>query len=64
VAEAAYRVELTATFLQRLDGVDAFLAVADAAPAFDRLVTELRETVIRTLGRFPLIGRRYLDDPP
>lgn len=64
MAEGAYRIELTASFLQRLDGVDAFLSVADAAPAFDLLVTELRETVIRTLGRFPLIGRRYLDDPP
>ncbi len=64
MAEGAYRVELTASFLQRLDGVEAFLAEADAAPAFDRLVTELRETVVPTLGRFPLIGRRYLDDPP
>ncbi len=64
MAEAAYRVELTANFLQRLDGVEAFLAEADAGPAFDRLVAELRETVIPNLGRFPLIGRRYLDDPP
>lgn len=64
MAEAAYRIELTATFLQRLDGVEAFLAEADAVPAFDRLVAELRESVIPTLGRFPLIGRRYLDEPP
>lgn len=64
MAEAAYRVELTASFLERLDGVEAFLAEADAGPAFDQLVAELRETVMPNLGRFPRIGRSYLDDPP
>lgn len=59
-----YRVELTASFLERLDVIEAFLAEADAAFAFDRLLAELRATVIPNLARFPRIGRRYLDHPP
>ncbi len=59
-----YRVELTASFLERLDSIEAFLAEADAAFAFDALLDELRSTVIPNLRRFPRIGRRYLDHPP
>ena len=59
-----YRVELTASFLERLDSIEAFLAEADAAFAFDALLDELRSTVIPNLRRFPRIGRRYLDQPP
>jgi len=64
VAETAYRVELTASFLERLDAIEAFLTEADAAFAFDDLLAELRATVIPNLARFPRIGRRYLDNPP
>ena len=64
VAEQVYRVELTASFLERLDGIEAFLTEADAAFAFDELLAELRATVIPNLARFPRIGRRYLDNPP
>jgi plasmid stabilization system protein ParE len=65
VAEgAAYRVELTASFLARLDAIEAFLTEADAAFAFDDLLAELRTTVIPNLGRFPRMGRRYLDHVP
>ncbi len=64
VAEGVYRVELTASFLQRLDAIEAFLVEADAAFAYDRLLAELREIVVPNLRRFPLIGRRYLDQPP
>ena len=62
--EALYRVELTASFLERLESIEVFLAEADAAFAFDRLLTELRATVIPNLARFPRIGRRYLDNAP
>ena len=62
--ESPYKVELTATFLARLDSIEAFLAEADAAFAFDDLLARLRDTVIPNLRRFPKIGRRYLDDPP
>lgn len=62
--EDRYRVELTASFLERLDAIEAFLTEADAAFAFDDLLAELRATVIRNLARFPRIGRRYLDNPP
>ncbi len=64
MAEALYRVELTTSFLERLDAIDTFLAEADAAFAFDRLLAELRATVIPNLARFPRIGRRYLGNPP
>jgi plasmid stabilization system protein ParE len=64
VADPLYRVELTASFLQRLDAIEAFLVEADAGSAFDDLLTELRATVIPNLRRFPRIGRRYLANPP
>jgi hypothetical protein len=40
VAEDLYRVELTASFLERLDAIEAFLTEADAAFAFDDLLAE------------------------
>lgn len=64
MAEALRRVELTASFLERLDAIEAFLTEADAAFAFDDLLAELRGTVIPNLRRFPRMGRRYLDHPP
>ena len=64
VADKLYRVELTASFLERLDATLAFLLEADAGFAFDSLLAELRATVIPNLRRFPRIGRRYLANPP
>lgn len=64
MAEDVHRVELTASFLERLDAIETFLAEADAGFAFDRLLVALRATVIPNLARFPRIGRRYLDNPP
>ncbi len=64
MAEPLYRVELTASFLQRLDSIEAFLVEADASFALDDLLAELRATVIPNLRRFPRIGRRYLANPP
>lgn len=64
VADPLDRVELTATFLDRLDAIEAFLVEANAAFAFDDLLGELRATVIPNLRRFPRIGRRYLAHPP
>ena len=64
MTEDVCRVELTASFLDRLDAIEAFLTEADAAFAFDDLLAELRATVIPNLARFPRIGRRYLANPP
>jgi len=64
VAERLHRVELTASFLECLDAVEAFLLEADAGFAFDALLAELRAAVIPNLSRFPRIGRCYLDNPP
>jgi plasmid stabilization system protein ParE len=64
VAEDIFRVELTASFLERLDAIEAFFSEADAGFAFDKLIAELRATVVPNLARFPRIGRRYLQNPP
>ena len=64
MADKRYRVELTASFLERLDAIEAFLLQSDAGFAFDALLAELRATVIPNLRRFPCIGRRYLASPP
>ena len=64
MADQLYRVELTASFLERLDAIEAFLVEAQASFAFDDLLAELRSTVIPNLRRFPRMGRRYLVNPP
>jgi plasmid stabilization system protein ParE len=64
VAEPRVHVELTASFIERLESIEAFLAEADAFQAYDKLLDGLRRTVIPNLRRFPRIGRRYLDKPP
>jgi plasmid stabilization system protein ParE len=64
VAEQLYRVELAASFLERLESIEAFLVEADAGFAFDDLLAEIRATVIPNLRRFPRIGRCYLANPP
>lgn len=62
--DPAYRVELTASLLERLESIEVFLREADAPDAFDALLAALRDTVIPNLRRFPRMGRRYLDQPP
>ena len=64
MADPAYRVELTASFLERLESIEAFLREADATHAYDALLAALRDTAIPSLRRFPRMGRRYLDQPP
>ncbi len=64
MADKLYRAKLTASFLERLDAIEALMVEADAAFAFDTLLAELRVTVIPNLRRFPRIGRRYLANPP
>lgn len=64
MAERLFRVELTASFVERLEAIEAFLTEADASPAFDTLLAELRETVIPNLRRFPRMGRPYLSHAP
>lgn len=64
MAERLLRVELTASFLERLASIEAFLTEADAAFAYDDLLAGLRDTVVPNLARFPRIGKRYLDQPP
>ena len=59
-----FRVELTSSFLDRLEAIEAFLTGTGAPRAYDALLDELRATVIPNLRRFPRIGCRYLDRPP
>jgi plasmid stabilization system protein ParE len=64
VAEPRIQVELTASFFERLESIEDFLAEADASQAYDKLLDGLRRTVIPNLRRFPRLRRRYLDQPP
>jgi plasmid stabilization system protein ParE len=59
-----HQVELSASFLERLYAIEAFLTEANAAFAFDALLAEIRATVIPNLRRFPRMGRPYLANPP
>ncbi len=64
VPEKISKVEVTASFLARLDSIEKFLAEVDALSAFDKLVARLQTTVIPNLRRFPRMGRPYLEEPP
>ncbi len=64
MADKRVRVELTASFLERLYSIESFLGEADTQAAYDELLAALREQIIPNLRRFPRIGRRYLDRPP
>ena len=64
MAEPRIQVELSASFIERLESIETFLAQADAPQAYDTLLDGLRRTVIPNLRRFPRIGRSYLDQPP
>jgi plasmid stabilization system protein ParE len=64
VADRHARVDLTASFIERLESIEAFLSDARAPQAYDKLLDDLRRIVIPNLRRFPRIGRRYLDHPP
>ena len=64
MAEPRIQVELTASFIERLESIEAFLTDAGAPQAYDKLLDDLRRTVIPNLRRFTRIGRRYLDHPP
>lgn len=64
MAEPRVQVQLTTSFVERLESIEAFLAEADAPQAYEKLLDGLRRTVIPNLRRFPRIGRRYLDQPP
>ena len=64
MAELRIQVELTASFIERLESIETFLAEADAPQAYDKLLDGRGRTVIPNLRRFPRIGRSYLDQPP
>ena len=64
MAEPRVQVELTTSFIERPESIEAFLSQAGAPQAYDKLLDGLRRTVIPNLRRFPRIGRRYLDKPP
>ena len=64
MADPHTRVELTASFIERLESIEAFLMDAGAPQAYAKLLDGLRRTVVPNLRRFPRIGRPYLDHPP
>jgi hypothetical protein len=64
MADKLHKVQLSESFLERLNAIEAFLNEVEAHFAFDELLADLRASVIPNLQRFPAIGRRYLDHPP
>ena len=64
MSEKLFRLELTASFLDRLDAIETFWVQAEADHAIDDLLAGLRATVIPNLKRFPRMGRHYLAHPP
>ena len=64
MSDQLHQVKLTASFLERLNSIEAFLGEANAEFAFDALLANIRTTVIPNLRRFPRIGRPYLANPP
>jgi hypothetical protein len=64
MSDQLHQLELTASFLEGLNSVEALLGAANAEFAFDALVANLRTTVIPNLRRFPRMGRPYLANPP
>ncbi|MCO8249041.1 type II toxin-antitoxin system RelE/ParE family toxin [Comamonas thiooxydans] len=64
MTKALYRVAVTDNFLVQLDATETFLAETVAGVADDNLLASLRRAVVPNLARFPLMGRRYLDQPP
>lgn len=63
-AERKVRVHLTANFEANLKIVEAFLDEADAPQAYEDLLTELSESVLPNLERFPRLGRPFLNRGP
>ncbi|MDH0365119.1 type II toxin-antitoxin system RelE/ParE family toxin [Comamonas aquatica] len=60
---AKHTVKLTANFERNLEELEAFLVEAGASHAFDALLDELTDTVIRNLESFPGMGRMFLNRP-
>ncbi len=57
-------VKFTANFERNLEGIEPFLAEAEAPHAFDGLLDELLATVIPNLEHFPEMGRPFLARQP
>lgn len=57
------KVQLARNFEANLEAVELFLAENGNAEAFDSLLTNLAETVIPNLERFPAMGRPVLERP-
>jgi hypothetical protein len=65
VAERLHAVELTESFIARLESIELFLTLEAEAPfAYEDLLSALHDTVLPNLARFPLMGRRYIEHPP
>jgi plasmid stabilization system protein ParE len=58
------RVRATENFARNLDCIRDWLTVADATPAFERLLEELRTVIFPNLGAFPAMGADFLARRP
>ncbi|MBK6659805.1 MAG: type II toxin-antitoxin system RelE/ParE family toxin [Proteobacteria bacterium] len=56
-------IKLSAHFERNLEEIERFLDEADEPLAFEALLTELTDTVLPNLERFPAMGRNFLERP-
>ena len=56
-------VKLAANFERNLEEIEQFLIDAEASSAYDALLSDLLETVIPTLERFPAMGHPFMNRP-
>lgn len=61
--DGKHKVRLTVSLERNLDAIEQFLDEAGATEAFDALLTDLTDTVIPNLERFPGMGRSFLERP-
>jgi len=62
-ASSPITVKLTANFERTLEKIGSFRIDGEAVPAYDVLLSDLLETVIPNLERFPAMGRSFMDRP-
>jgi len=60
----AHTVRFTENFANNLDSIRDYFAVQEAESLFEQLLDRLFEEFVPNLGRFPRMGRSFLDVEP
>ncbi len=59
-----HQVKATKSFIHRLQAIETFLISIENKRAYEELLNDLANQVVPCLGRFPLIGRPFLNQQP